>query len=69
MKLNISKSLLVSGLHRNAPVLLALLTMQIALGITTVFGGQSLWIGVLHNAVAALLLAKLIDIHYRLHRA
>lgn len=57
-----------AGLHRNAPVLLALLVMQIALGLTTVFAGQSLWIGVLHNAVAALLLAKLIDIHYRLHR-
>jgi heme a synthase len=56
------------GLHRNAPVLLALLVVQILLGITMVFSGPALWIGVLHNAVAALLLAKLIDVHFRLHR-
>ena len=56
------------GLHRNAPILLALLVVQILLGITMVFSGSALWIGVLHNAVAALLLVKLIDVHFRLHR-
>ena len=56
------------GLHRNALVLLALLGLQIVLGFTSVFVEYTLWIGALHNAVAALLLVKLVDIHYRLHR-
>lgn len=56
------------SLHRSAPVLLALLVLQLALGTATVLAGPILWIGILHNTLAALLLAKLVDIHYRLHR-
>ncbi len=56
------------GLPRAAPALMILLGIQVTLGITAIFVKHALWIGVLHNAVAALLLLKLIDIHYRLHR-
>ena len=40
--------------------LLALLVLQLALGVANVMAGLPLWIAVLHNGVAALLLATLV---------
>ncbi|HJV79630.1 COX15/CtaA family protein [Noviherbaspirillum sp.] len=57
------------GLNRTAPVLLALLALQLLLGMATIIAGRAVLIGVLHNIVAALLLVKLIDVDYRLHRS
>ncbi len=55
-------------LQRHCPALLALLAMQVMLGLVMMVGGRILLAGVLHNIVAALLLVKLVDIHFRLRR-
>lgn len=71
--------LLVYLMHRNAGgsarmkslanTILALLLVQIGLGVSNVLLGLPLWAAVAHNAGAALLLLSLITLNYRLRRS
>jgi len=49
-------------------ILFCLLILQLVLGITNVLAGLPLFIAVLHNAIAALLLATVVCIHYLLYQ-
>ncbi len=55
--------------RRDAHMLLALLGLQLGLGIANVVGGLPLIVAVAHNAVAALLLAWLVFLNFKLFRA
>ncbi len=57
------------NLRGTAYTMWMLLAIQIVLGLIAVGIGQSLWLGVAHNAIAALLLAALVGIRYQLLRA
>lgn len=54
------------GMARLAGLLLALLAVQITLGITNIVAGLPLAVAVAHNGVAALLLVMLVVINFRL---
>lgn len=58
------KSLRVRDLHGYGMALLALLLLQIALGITNILGSLPLPAAVAHNGVAALLLATLVMLNF-----
>ena len=58
------KSLRVRDLHGYGMALLALLLLQIALGVTNVLGSLPLPVAVAHNGVAALLLATLVMLNF-----
>jgi cytochrome c oxidase assembly protein subunit 15 len=55
------------GLRRFGIAVLALLLLQIALGITNVLAGLPLCVAVAHNGVAALLLAALVMLNFAAH--
>ncbi|BCB27490.1 heme A synthase [Sulfurimicrobium lacus] len=57
-----------AGMRRFAWVLLALLALQIALGLANVAWDLPLAAAVLHNAVAALLLALMVAVNWKLWR-
>lgn len=52
-----------------ANVILALLVLQVALGLSNIFWSLPLWVAVAHNAGGALLLLSLVNLNYRLHQA
>jgi cytochrome c oxidase assembly protein subunit 15 len=54
------------GLRHFGGLLLALLTAQVALGVTNILAGLPLAVAVAHNGGAALLLATLVVINFRL---
>ncbi|HJV84273.1 MAG TPA: COX15/CtaA family protein [Noviherbaspirillum sp.] len=56
------------AMRRNYPALLALLLIQLALGLAMVFGGRFLLAGVLHNIMATLMLIKLVEVDFQLNR-
>lgn len=51
-----------------AHVILALLVIQVMLGVSNILGSLPLWVAVAHNAGGALLLASLVNLNYRLSR-
>lgn len=57
---------MTAGLPRTGLVLLAAVSAQIVLGVLTILTGVELWIGVAHQAMAALLLAATIVAAHRL---
>ena len=61
------RALRVQALRKLASVLLALLFLQVALGITNVLASLPLPIAVAHNGVAALLLAALVMLNFATH--
>ena len=63
------KSLRVRDLHGYGTAILALLLLQIALGITNVLGSLPLPVAVAHNGVAALLLATLVVLNFAVNSA
>jgi len=51
-----------------ASILLALLIIQVSLGLSNVIFSLPLWVAVAHNAGGALLLLTLVNVNYRLSR-
>lgn len=64
--LPLGMSLLRKGVIRLGGLILALLTLQVSLGIANVALGLPLAVGVLHNAVAASLLVAMVALNWRL---
>jgi cytochrome c oxidase assembly protein subunit 15 len=58
------RALRVPALRRLSAMVLALLVVQVALGIANVVGGLALPVAVAHNGVAALLLAALVMLNF-----
>ena len=56
------------GAARLGVVLLALLALQLALGVSNVLGSLPLAVAVAHNGVAALLVAWMVQVNFRLNR-
>ena len=54
------------GRPKEAAILFAAVTLQIALGVATIMSGVQLWLGVAHQGMAALLLAALVVAAHRL---
>jgi cytochrome c oxidase assembly protein subunit 15 len=50
-------------------VILALLVIQVVLGISNVIWSLPLWVAVAHNAGGAFLLLSLVTLNYRLHKS
>ena len=50
-------------------IILALLIIQVGLGISNVIWSLPLWVAVAHNAFGALLLLSLVTLNYRLHKS
>jgi cytochrome c oxidase assembly protein subunit 15 len=57
-----------AGMHRTAALVAGAVAFQIALGIATILTGVELWIGVAHQAMAALLLGAVLLAAHRLGR-
>jgi cytochrome c oxidase assembly protein subunit 15 len=55
-----------AGMRRSAFVLAGAVVFQIVLGIATIMSGVQIWIGVAHQAMAALLLAAVLATAHRL---
>jgi len=60
--------LIRENLRRSGMLLIAALTLQVALGISAVAYGLPLFLVLLHNATAAFLLLILVTLNYRLRR-
>lgn len=57
-----------AAMTRQAHVILGLLVLQVALGLSNVFWSLPLPVAVAHNAVGALLLLSLVSLNYRLSK-
>jgi heme a synthase len=56
-------------MRRQAYVILALLLVQLGLGLSNIVWSLPLWVAVAHNAGGALLLLSLVTLNYRLYRS
>lgn len=56
-------------LRFQANVILALLILQVALGLSNIVWSLPLWVAVAHNAGGALLLLSLVSLNYRLYQS
>jgi cytochrome c oxidase assembly protein subunit 15 len=55
-------------LKRLANIILSLLVLQVALGMSNILWSLPLAVAVAHNAVGALLLLSLVSLNYRLYK-
>jgi heme a synthase len=56
------------AMRSQAHVILALLTVQVLLGLSNIIWSLPLWVAVAHNAGGALLLLSLVSLNYRLYK-